>query len=105
MTTCSKCGHFHASDTPCQPRVSAGGRVGADRRRWLALALLVITLLGGCTPATGVPADSGVIVLVGRYGFISVVHDNIRDVTCWVWSVDRQGGISCLPDRELGGKQ
>ncbi|WP_236170413.1 hypothetical protein [Pseudomonas parakoreensis] len=30
---------------------------------------------------------------------ISVQHDSSRKVTCWITP---QGGISCLPDRQLG---
>lgn len=33
---------------------------------------------------------------------VTVIHDDKRDVTCWVLSYDSsQGGISCVPDSQL----
>lgn len=39
---------------------------------------------------------------------VSVFHDEVRGVTCWVFHYDVMqysvGGISCLPDNQIGGK-
>ncbi|MDZ5602551.1 hypothetical protein SJI00_07175 [Pseudomonas sp. RP23018S] len=53
----------------------------------LALCLLLL--------ATGVSAHAALP------NEVSVIHDDERNVTCWLfWSFNR-GGISCIPDSQL----
>ena len=35
---------------------------------------------------------------------ISIYHDEERSVTCWIYDGYYAGGISCIPDDQLGGR-
>jgi hypothetical protein len=62
--------------------------------RRVSLVLVLAGVVVGCDPehaGTTYPGTS-----------VYMYHDNERSVTCWIYSVSYKGGISCLPDRELG---
>jgi hypothetical protein len=62
------------------------------------LAILALLLLSACAPAGEVQIRQN-----NGYG-VSVWHDDARGVTCWIYSITQQGGISCLPDSQLERK-
>lgn len=63
------------------------------------LALLTIALLTGCGPLSGEPADPDSTRAPGK---VRVWHDDQRRVTCWIIKEGYSGGMSCLPDSEVG---
>jgi hypothetical protein len=79
----------------------------------LAVALSLFLLSGGCvredarlpaTPGDTPPAPG--VALSSPDPDVRVVHDARRMVTCWIYSEwgtgSGAGGISCLPDWQLG---
>lgn len=36
-----------------------------------------------------------------EYSTVIVVHDDERNVTCWIYKDGYAGGISCIPDSQL----
>jgi hypothetical protein len=67
--------------------------------RYFMLCIGLAALLLGCDNRANAPQEpqeaSGNNVLTW--------HDDDRQVTCWIYSAGYQGGISCLPDSQLGG--
>lgn len=61
------------------------------------MIFLIFAALAFCACAPGDEVTSS-----GAVG-INVWHDVPHSVTCWIYhdSVDRSGGISCLPDSEV----
>ena len=33
--------------------------------------------------------------------YVSFYHDDDRRVSCWIYAFNYQGGISCIPDKDL----
>lgn len=66
----------------------------------------VLVVLGGCdAPARAeTPAASIKRVEIELMSFregVTVIHDDARAVTCWVYDGFKAGGISCIPDWQL----
>ncbi len=72
--------------------------------RFAALAAAMLAL-GGCEPAQAETPDADLKrIEIERMGFgdgVTVIHDNRRAVTCWVYTDYKGGGISCIPDWQL----
>ncbi|MCO8161023.1 hypothetical protein NJC38_02515 [Pseudomonas sp. 21LCFQ010] len=68
------------------------------------LALTLMLLATGASAAETPDADIKRLE-IERMTFgsgVTVIHDDKRDVTCWVLSYAAyQGGISCVPDSQL----
>lgn len=73
--------------------------------RVAAVAALLV-LLAACdeTAQAGTP-DAGINRIEREnMGFgrgVTVIIDEKRDVTCWVYAEDKAGGISCIPNWQL----
>ena len=64
----------------------------------LALCLLLLATLAGCEPMT--PEQVAQQKLERPFHDVSVHHDDVRAVTCWI-PRDSRAGLSCLPDWTL----
>lgn len=64
--------------------------------------IILAFFLAACAPKPNLP---GVSTAEGTiYDPIIVVkHDDQRNVTCWVYIGDRQGGLFCMTDKEIYG--
>lgn len=69
------------------------------RGRVLAVLLAVGLLGAGCSNPVPRGSDEDGATVAGS---IHVWHDDERSVTCWVYARIYSGGISCLPDSEVG---
>ena len=63
------------------------------------MALIVIIIAMVIDIENGAKKDESQHNYVGQGNSVYVMHDDMRNVTCWVY--DFYGGISCIPDREL----
>ncbi len=63
-------------------------------KKILVAILLVISLSSCAGPTGGVPVPDS---------FLSIYHDNIHGVTCWLYGNGNTYGkaISCLPDSQI----
>ena len=73
------------------------------------LVLVVFLILAGCSAApTATPIGKYVSPEQGttlpRVPILQRIHDDEMSVTCWVFSDPYRGGISCLPDQQIGAK-
>lgn len=73
------------------------------------VVLITLLLLAGCVPVMEDNKDVQLTPIgdshyVGGGNSVIVYHDVQRGVTCYVLIGGYRGGISCLPDRELGGR-
>ncbi len=79
---------------------------------YILISLIILILISGCisTSSTKKPVvDNYRDVLLYKsfnetYTYnqpIEVIHDDQRNVTCWIKGVNNGGGISCIPDSQL----
>ena len=73
------------------------------REDWRKIVLLALVLVGAGVGAAYADTQDADIerVEIERMSFgsgVTVIHDNSRNVTCWVFDGVKSGGISCLPD-------
>lgn len=69
----------------------------------ITAAFLAVLAMSGCEQSAQAETPDAQIlrVEIERIGFgygVTVIHDEKRDVTCWVFDANRSGGISCIPD-------
>lgn len=64
-------------------------------RQLLILLMVLGIFLVGCMPPS--PGQE-VADHIKRW------HDDVNEVTCWIYTYGAAGGISCLPDAQIGGK-
>lgn len=67
--------------------------------RLAALAAMAL-VLGGAAHADTPDADIKIIegTNVSALRQVVVIHDDKRDVTCWIFDGVQKGGMSCVPD-------
>ena len=70
--------------------------LGLKSKALIACLAAILTACGGGTYATSAPEPAPLFYHTTRY------HDDEYRVTCWVFSNGYQGGISCIPDAQLG---
>lgn len=71
----------------------------------LFLILILILVLASCaTPIERNGASSEDYRISDTVGHITVWHDDVRDVTCWLYHGPAYGGIFCMTDKELVGE-
>lgn len=72
----------------------------------VAALAAVLVVLGGCDAAARAETPDADIkrIEIERMRFgegVTVIHDDARAVTCWVYDGYSAGGISCIPDWQL----
>lgn len=71
---------------------------------WKKIVLTALAMAGAFAAAASAaetPDADIKRVEIERMSFgdgVTVIHDNRRDVTCWVFDQSQKGGISCIPD-------
>lgn len=73
--------------------------MAVDIRKILILTVVVWFVACGGQPPT--PSPSAPAFTVGTEGSVHRFHDDEYNVTCWVYTGYKQGGISCIPDTQL----
>lgn len=68
----------------------------SEQTKAWAVVGLVVLVLAGCTAEYGENPRKDT-----NYDFITIWHDDDREVTCWIYHSGYAGGMSCLPDHQL----
>ncbi len=71
------------------------------KNKIMAIIILII-IIAGCVENANANNDDKKIhefTYVNRY--VGIMHDDERNVTCWVYAHGYGEGISCLPDKQF----
>lgn len=66
--------------------------------RKIILIIVIVLLMGGCGPTSYKEREDSVALTSLTNVNIYTWHDDKLDVTCWYFTGDREGGMSCIPD-------
>lgn len=72
------------------------------RRLSMILLAIFLSACGPTPPDLSQPQFQATAVAVpGIEGVVSIYHDDLRSVTCWVYDGFASGGIFCMTDAEI----
>ena len=70
--------------------------------KWIGVAVFIIFLMGISTSC--VSDWPGKSPLENSDAIVIVYHDDLRNVTCWIYDGYNAGGMVCMTDRQIEGE-
>jgi len=73
--------------------------------KWIGVAVFIIFLMGISTSCVSDrPGKSPDDLLENSDALVIVYHDDLRNVTCWIYDGYNAGGMVCMTDRQIEGE-
>lgn len=69
--------------------------------KWYFIFAVVLLASCGGHPTKPTPPPSGEQFVIGNLQSITRFHDDEKSVTCWVYAGYQEGGIDCIPDKDI----